>query len=570
MRLTRRKFLQISAAFTATLYVKGRRRLSAAEAQDYLAGLKIEYGEHSTTICLYCSVGCGQIVTTRQGKVVNIEGDPDHPINRGALCSKGCAVYQVVNNERRLTTVKYRAPRSDRWEEVDWEFALARIAARIRETRDATWVARDAEGRAVNHTDGLAILGCAIVNNEECYLIHKLARALGVVYLEHQARLCHSSTVAALADSFGRGAMTNHWIDIANSDCMMVIGSNVAENHPVAFRWINEARKKGAKLISVDPRFTRTSATAEIYAPMCSGTDIAFIGGIVNYVLENGLYNKEYVAEFTNASYLINPEFRFEAGPPSGYDPVAARYDQSSWTYQKDAAGVPRRDMELAHPDCVFSRLKEHFARYDLDTVSQVTGTPKETFIAVAETFTATGAPNKAGTIMYSMGTTQHTKAAQNIRSYAVLQLLLGNVGIAGGGINAMRGISNVQGSTDHALLFHLLPGYMRLPTVEETSLAEYLKRRVRVSEDPRSVNYWRNTPQFLVSQLKAFYGEAARPENDFCYDYLPRLTKDCSFLSLVQALYAGTIQGILCVGTNPAVSGAQADAVRKGLDNLQ
>ncbi len=570
LKLTRRKFLQVSALFTGSLYLKGGGQLSARETDDLISSLKIDYGRDTTTVCVYCSVGCGQIATTHQGKVINIEGDPDHPINQGALCSKGAAAYQIVNNERRLERVKYRAPRSDHWEEVSWKFALERIAKKVKETRDDTWVEQDEQGRVVNHTEGLAMLGCAIVNNEECYLIHKLARALGVVYLEHQARLCHSSTVAALADSFGRGAMTNHWIDIGNSDCIMVIGSNAAENHPVAFRWINEAReKRGAKLISIDPRFTRTSATADMYAPMRSGTDIAFIGGIINYVLQNRLYNKDYVAEFTNASFLINPEFRFEEGLFSGYNTADRRYNQSSWTYQKDDDGIPKRDKQLRDPDTVFQRLKEHFSRYDVATVSNVTGTSRDDFMSVAETFAATGASDKAGTILYSMGTTQHTKAAQNIRTYAILQLLLGNLGIAGGGINAMRGISNVQGSTDHALLFHLLPGYMSLPTADDTSLATYLERNVAVTKDPRSVNYWQNTPNFLVSQLKAFYGEKASPENEFCYDYLPRLTQDCSFLSLVEAMYTGTIKGMLAVGTNPAVSGAQADAVRKGLDNL-
>jgi len=223
-------------------------------------------------------VGCGIVASVRKGRLVTVEGDPEHPINRGALCSKGLALPQVVNNERRLRSVLYRPPGGADWEVKSWEWVLPRIARLVKKTRDEHWLDRR-EGKLVNRTEAIASLGGAALNNEECYAIAKALRSLGVVFLEHQARICHSSTVAGLAETFGRGAMTNHWIDIANSDAILIIGSNMAENHPCGFRWVIEAMDRGAKMICVDPRLTRTASVADVYVPMRSGADIAFIGG---------------------------------------------------------------------------------------------------------------------------------------------------------------------------------------------------------------------------------------------------------------------------------------------------
>ena len=332
-----------------------------------------------------------------------------------------------------------------------------------------------------------------------------------------------------MAETFGRGAMTNHWNDIANSDAILAIGSNPAENHPASFGHITDAKNKGAKLISVDPRFTRTSAKADIYAQMRSGTDIAFIGGMIKYVLNDiennpNNYNMTYITEYTNAAYLINPEFQGPAeleGLFSGYagsvnetDGAKRKYDKSSWQYQIDSNGIPEKDKTLSDPNCAFQLVKEHFARYTPEMVNSICGTPVDTFNEVCQTYAASGATGKAGTILYAMGTTQHTVGAQNIRSYCILQLLLGNIGIAGGGINALRGESNVQGSTDHCLLFHILPGYLKVFQDKDTSLEKYLERVTPTSNDPNSANWWQNTPKYVVSLLKAWYGDAATADN--------------------------------------------------------
>ncbi len=363
--------------------------------------------------------------------------------------------------------------------------------------------------------------------------------------------------------------MTNHWIDIGNSDCILIIGANPAENHPISFKWVTRAMENGAVLISVDPRFTRTSSAADIYAPIRSGTDIAFMGGLIRYVIENGLYQKDYLAENTNASFMIDPSFSFEDGLFSGYDPASRSYDRTTWRYQVDSQGIPLTDQTLSDPGCVFQLMKRHFSRYDPDTVCSITGTPREVFLRVAKAYCGTGQPGQAGTILYAMGTTQHTHGTQNVRSYAMLQLLLGNMGVAGGGINALRGESNVQGSTDHALLFDTLPGYLEAPTVKDVDLPTCLKNRTPETHDPKSANWWQHTPKYMVSLLKAFYGDHAAPDNDFCYDYLPKADGNCSHIPLFESMYAGKIKGLLVFGQNPAVGGPNCGMERKALDRL-
>jgi formate dehydrogenase major subunit len=240
--------------------------------------------------------------------------------------------------------------------------------------------------------------------------------------------------------------MTNHWIDIKNADSILIIGSNAAEHHPISFKWVLRAKDAGATVMHVDPKFSRTSARSDFHVPLRSGTDIAFMGGMINYVLQNEKYFKDYVVDYTNAPYIVSEGFEFNDGLFSGYDPKNRMYDQSSWKFDLDSDGVPKKDASLKHPRCVFNLLKKHFSRYSLDNVSSVSGVSKENLTKVYENFGSTGTPERAGTIMYALGWTQHTVGVQNIRSAAILQLLLGNIGIAGGGINALRGEPNVQG----------------------------------------------------------------------------------------------------------------------------
>jgi len=374
--------------------------------------------------------------------------------------------------------------------------------------------------------------------------------------------------------------MTNHWIDIQHADRIMIIGSNAAENHPISFKWVMKAIERGAKLISVDPRYTRTSARSHIYAPMRSGTDIAFIMGMIKYVLDDmdknpQSYNAEYVREYTTASFLINPRFNMPAdldGVFSGYDKRARKYNKDTWKYQLDGKGMPKKDKSLKDPNCVFQLLRKHVSRYDAKTVSNVTGTPVDIYQNVCKTFAESGATGKAGTIMYAMGTTQHTYGTQNIRGYAILQLLLGNMGIAGGGINALRGESNVQGSTDHCILFHILPGYLKTPDDKDVSVDAYSTRYYEgKNKDSKSADWWGNARKYIVSLLKAWYGPNAKPENDFAFGYLPKreVGKNYSHISLFEAMDEGTIKGMICLGQNPAVGGPNALKERDALEKL-
>jgi formate dehydrogenase-N alpha subunit len=380
--------------------------------------------------------------------------------------------------------------------------------------------------------------------------------------------------------------MTNHWNDIANSDCILAMGCNAAENHPASFGHIMKAIDKGAKLINVDPRFTRTSAKSDIYAPLRSGTDIAFLGGMIKYITDDinsnpQNYNLTYLSEYTNAAYLVNPNFKGPAeleGLFSGYagsvnetDSTKRSYNKSTWTYQLDEAGIPKKDKTLKDPNCVFQLLKKHFARYTPAMVTNICGTPQDVFLEICKTYSATGQVGKAGTIMYAMGTTQHTVGAENIRAYSILQLLLANIGVAGGGINALRGESNVQGSTDHCLLSHILPGYLKVPQNTDTTLTKYLERITPKSPDPNSANWWQNTPKYVVSLLKAWYGDAATADNEFGLHYLPKVQagKNYTHIGLFEAMDEGVIKGLMVWGQNPAVGGPDANLERSAMDKL-
>ncbi len=363
--------------------------------------------------------------------------------------------------------------------------------------------------------------------------------------------------------------MTNHWIDIKNADVIMIMGSNAAENHPISFRWVEKAMDNGATLISVDPRFTRTSARADIYAPLRSGTDIAFLGGMVKYILDNDLQHTEYVAEHTNASFLINPDFDFDDGLFIGYNAEKRSYDKSTWTYQTDTNSIPIEDKTLQDPNSVFQLLKKHYSRYDVDTVSNITGTPKDLLQQIYESYAGTGAPDKVATIMYAMGWTQHTYGTQIIRTAAIIQLLLGNIGRAGGGVNALRGESNVQGSTDHCLLFHILPGYLGTPGAAHETLAQYLEAKTPQSSDEKSANWWQHYPKYMVSLLKSWYGPNATATNDFGYDWLPKNVGNHSWLSLFHDMLDGGVKGFFAWGQNPVVGGSHSNMIRAGLDKL-
>ncbi len=365
--------------------------------------------------------------------------------------------------------------------------------------------------------------------------------------------------------------MTNHWTDIANADAVLIMGSNAAEHHPISFKWVLRAKDKGAKVMHVDPKFSRTSARSDFHVPLRSGTDIAFLGGLVKYILDNEKYFHDYVVEYTNAAFVVNKDFGFSNGLFAGWDKGKKKYDKSKWAFEKDENGVPVRDKTLKNKRCVLNLMREHYSRYNLDRVSSTTGVSKQNLMRVYETYAATGTPDKAGTIMYALGWTQHTVGVQNIRLSAITQLLLGNIGVAGGGINALRGEPNVQGSTDHCILYHILPGYLPVPRAKWTSLEEYNKANTPKSNDPQSANWWQHKPKYVASLLKGWYGDNATPENGFGYDWLPRCDDDgdYSYIFLFDRMYKGQVRGGFVFGTNPAQSAPNTNKVRRAMDNL-
>lgn len=349
--------------------------------------------------------------------------------------------------------------------------------------------------------------------------------------------------------------MTNHWLDLKNAKVFLIEGSNCAENHPMSMKWIMRAKEKGAKIIHVDPRFTRTSKVADIFAQIRPGTDIAFLGAIINYVLENKLYDEQYVVEHTNALFLIRDDFSFHEGLFSGYDGAAFKYDTSSWGYAMDAEGKPVKADSLDDPRCVFSKLKEFFKRYDLKTASSICGIPEETIQLIAETY----ANNRPGTILYALGMTQHTVGVQNIRCFAILQLLLGNMGKPGGGVNALRGEPNVQGATDMAVLFHILPGYLSMPNHDDLNL------------DIWTSKYGTFRRTFMVNLLKGWFGEHATPENDFGFNLLMKKngTANYSIYRIFESALEGKIKMLYVMGQNPAVSNPNLHLVHEALGKL-
>ena len=436
--------------------------------------------------------------------------------------------------------------------------------------------------------------------------------------------------------------MTNGWIDIKNTDMMLIMGGNPAECHPCGFKWPIEAKlKRNAKMIVVDPRFTRTASTADLFLQIRAGTDIAFLGGVINYAIQNNRIAKDYLVNYTNAAFVVKEGFKLpEDGLFSGFDAAGQTYDKSTWNYEAggnlgptsatgagsgaatqiassrskvsneatrdferkspqvssgpstppqgagatggghQAAGpvgaaaqggakpppmLPANvayDLSLQHPRSVFQLLKQQYSRYTPEMVERITGIPKDQFIKAADLFTSIrkdGDMKKAATIIYAVGWTQHTNGTQIIRTAAMLQLLLGNVGRAGGGVNALRGHSNIQGATDMGGVFDIFPGYLKIPAPTDTDLATYLKRTTPTASKPTewdSFNYWSNTPKFTVSFLKSLYGDSAKKENDFNYQYLPKIDRHFSWTEMWDEMYSGKVKGLIAFGMNGVAIG--------------
>src|SRR6266511_1357026 len=380
--------------------------------------------------------------------------------------------------------------------------------------------------------------------------------------------------------------MTNGWVDIKNADVILAMGGNAAENHPVGFKWFMEARRtRNAKLVVVDPRFTRTAAVADYYAPIRPGTDIAFLLGIIRYAIANKHYHEDYIKIHTNAPYVVSDKFTFNEGLFSGFDGAKHAYDPATWAYEGDPAkgGSYLLDQTLQHPRSVFQLLKQHVDRYTPEMVERICGTPKDKFLKVAEIVTSTGNAQRVGTITYALGWTQHSTGVQMIRAAAMLQLLLGNVGRPGGGVNAFRGHSNIQGATDTAGNTEILPGYLKTPTGPQQSLQEYYDSAIPTTLNKQgwaSMNYWINYPKFMVSLLKSVWGNAATADNEFGYGWLPKVDGNYSWMYIFDDMYRGSStraggkeaspEGLISFGMNPVGLGPNSKKMVAALSKLK
>jgi formate dehydrogenase major subunit len=383
--------------------------------------------------------------------------------------------------------------------------------------------------------------------------------------------------------------MTNGWVDIKNTDMMLIMGGNPAENHPCGFKWAIEAkRNRNAKMIVVDPRFTRTAATADLFAQIRVGSDIAFLGGVIRYAIENNRIARDYLANYTNAAFIVKEGFKLpEDGLYSGFDPEKKTYDKATWNYEDgndQGAAIPAPpvplpkpgeppkppmlppkvayDLTLQHPRCVFQLLRQQYSRYTPEMVERITGIPKDQFLKAADLFTSirkNGDMKKVATILYAVGWTQHSYGTQTIRTAAMLQLLLGNVGRAGGGINALRGHANIQGATDMGGVFDIWPGYLKVPVPTDVDLKTYLDRVTPKASKPApwdSFNYWGNMPKFVVSHLKALFGDAATKDNDWAFHYLPKIDRNYSWTQIWDNMYRGSVKGVFAFGMNGVAIG--------------
>ena len=628
MNLTRRGFFQASGAALLSSLAYGTISASPALAVESEDTWKLVNTEEYTNICCYCAGGCGSLCSVRDGELINLEGDPDHPVNEGGLCPKGATMFQlrnivdpetreVIKNPDRITKPMIRRPGAKEWEVVSWDQIIEEIAKAVKKTRDETFVEKNKDGLTVNYTPAIASLGGSQENSEEEYLILKMMRSLGIVAIDNQARVCHSSTVVGLAPTFGRGSMTSHFCDMANADYILHCGSNSTESHPVTSLHLHRAYERGAKWIVVDPRYTRTAEQADIYCPIRSGTDIAFYGGMFKYIIDNliepGLakytktgknpdnYNFEYLINYTNASYLLDPEFGFETktGHFSGWDEETKTYNKETWHYQIEsetqwdtsASGdyawanhdlnpdvpeftpltftKPKRDNTLQDENCVYQQFKKHYERYDIDTVCSICGMDKDKLELVYKTYTESAAPGKAGTILYALGQTQHHYGAENIRCMGILQLLLGNVGVPGGGVNALRGEPNVQGATDMGMLVDEQPAYLKWSnTTDRSSLRKWIESQTYAA------GYYTNKPKFVVSALKEWFGDNATVDNDYGFDWWPKVpsevgAQDFTHISTFHLMEQGVMKGYFNWGMNPCHSAPNASYVRRSMANL-
>lgn len=633
MNISRRDFLKISTitaagTFASTLglpraFAQGDPgRSPLFEDRGYAAKI---VGKHTPSVCPFCSVGCGIGIYTgglvegvdMKGvdEVMHIEGDPDNPINGcpdlrrsragvgrpptvdtvgGSVCPKAQHLFYVTQrmkklNKNRITKVLHRRPGAGDWAEIDFKKAISMVAERIKKTRDENFVRLDESDNAVNRCEGIGFIGGSTTNNEPNYAFSKLVRALGLVYVDNEARDSYAPAIKAMRETFGRPGMTNTIPDIRNARHVLIIGANPGADQPAIMRWVFEAQdRNAAHIIVVDPRVSRTAATASLHLRIRPGTDLALIGGVINYILTNTdkPWHEDYVLRHTDASFVLDSHFLTATeskGVFSGFEEEGRVYDKEKgkWEYlynprerkgeYKDAI-FPKQDPSYKMPRTVLNVLRKQFSRYTAPTVCQICGIDAAEFEQFCKIYSSTYRSGDAGVVLFGRGVMSQATGAQTVRALAILQILLGNIGIPGGGLVPLLTSCNTQGACDMGLLAEYLPGYLEMPSASDRNLGEYLDRVSAKSEDPTSFNERGKAhfEKYMVNFLQAMFAGSVSKSNEWGFDYLPKLDprKDYTLGGMFDAMDAGTVKGLVVVGENPAL-GANGSARRKAMGKL-
>lgn len=600
MKLTRRGFLGAAGTATVAVAATGLTGVVPAAAADEGQGA---HSVQRAAVCPGCSAGCGVRCEVTDGLVSAVVGDEDHPLNQGRHCARAAALgdaYAVRSEETgditvnpaRLTTPRVRRPGAAAWEELDWDTALDEIADWMRSIREDTFVEKE-DKAVVNRCDGLASFGGARLTCEEQYVLGKALRSLGVTRLDSEASLDRAAGAYAALATVGSASVAAPLSDCANANAVLALGAEVA-SHPALLPWIQKAQQAGAPFIVVDTRYTPTAEKADLFCAIRPGTFTVFLNGLVNYVIQQDLWQHEYVINFTNASYLLDDAYGFDAesGLFAGWDAERGAYDTSTWRYAGNrtepwstllggrhgwvrTAGVPswklpgvpvvERDVTLRNPVSVWQQLANHVSRYDVETVAKVCGADPALIEAVYAAYGATGAPEQAGSVVYGEGLVHGEGAVQAVRAVLLVQQLLGNLGMAGGAVHDVTGVANSQGALDLGLVPGLLPGYLPEPTAATASLKSWLEAHTA----PDGEHAERAMP--LVSLLKEWWGGAASVGNDYGFAWLPKASAGASqgLLSTMRAVSEGTVKGLLAWEANPARLAGGAAATREALAAL-
>lgn len=603
MKLTRRSFLAgaglAAAGATAPVLAWADEETEAEAAPG--EGQASDGAEERPIVCEGCPVGCTARIVFQDGAPVRVAGDAENPFTEGRLCAWGqgllglreeadAASGETVQNPRRVAGPRVRRAGSEGWEDISWDMALSEIASLVKKTRDESFV--EYEGDVpVMRTEAIGSFGGAELLLEEQYLLMKALRSWGVVHLDSEAAGGRRVFSAGTEATFGIGAPDGLLSDMANAQIILTVGADLAASQPLSLRWAERARDAGARWIVVDPLRTRTAEVADVHLALRPGTDVAFFGGLVKYIVDNDTWQPEYVLNYTSASYLLSDDFSFDqaTGQFSGWDPFAGAYDRTTWGWQIDgeetwnmryegefawvrgdgvpvwaipSAPKPVRDITLQHPSCTWTRLQDFYGRYDMDTVSAVCGVGRDELEAVYAAMAATGTPEQAAKIVLGAGAVQHGTGAQAVRAACMAQLLLGNVGVPGGGICYAGGAAGEAAADAMGLRPDRLPGAMAWPTAAEPTLQAWLEAQVAVAGSHAQ------DPKRLVSVLREWWGDASSFENDYGYDWLPKRPA-AEGDGLFAAIADGTVRGCFSWGTD-LLAAAPGGFAPSALGNLE